>query len=151
MSYYIYDEIVDCFEEISFNENLTQSDFSVSLIVNGNISSIPVTISHVENGIYSISFTPDEIGTYSVSVRVIGTTSARYHKSYSISVPILGEDINQSLLYYGDGSLADYINRIKKYTVNRLTVSNEEYTIFEDDGVTEFEKGTLNHTERTPE
>lgn len=51
---------------------------------------------------------------------------------------------------YAPGTAGEYVNRIKKYVSNKLTVSGSTYSIKEDDGTTEFESGTITTTERTP-
>lgn len=48
------------------------------------------------------------------------------------------------------GTFGDYINRIKKYTANKITILGTSYSVKEDDGTTEFEGGTTTTTERTP-
>lgn len=51
------------------------------------------------------------------------------------------------------GTLGDYINRIKKYVRNKLSLSAESsgtYTVYEDDGTTPHETGTFSTTTRIP-
>ena len=51
---------------------------------------------------------------------------------------------------YAAGTAGDYLNRVKKYVANKLTVSGSTYSVKEDDGSTEFEGGTTTTTERSP-
>lgn len=46
--------------------------------------------------------------------------------------------------------LGSYIDTIKKYVSNRMTISGTNYTIYKDNGSTVFETGTTSNTERTP-
>ena len=52
--------------------------------------------------------------------------------------------------HLGAGTLGAYINTMKKYIANSLTVTGIDYSIKEDDGVTQFASGTLTTTGRTP-
>lgn len=51
---------------------------------------------------------------------------------------------------YAANTAGDYINKIKKYVANKITISGSTYSVKEDDGSTEFESGTTSTTERTP-
>jgi hypothetical protein len=152
MNYFTNEQIIDSFEEVRFETGLVQADFTISLIHDGVLSLLPVSISEIGAGLYSISFTPDQEGTWSVSLRVTNYSSARYQKSYSVKNNIQQQvwDVDVASLI-NPGNFADYINRVKKYTSNRLVITNNIYSVKEDDGVSEFESGTLSTTERAPD
>lgn len=202
--------IIDSFEEVRFETGLVQSDFTVSLIKDGAISAVPVTITEIGSGLYSVSFTPNSIGLWSINVRVTAYTRARYQKCYHVieelssnddivnlqnsindlqnSVDNLETDIaavatdvdtaNTAIAalnvdianietqidsvpemiltepvatHAAAGNVADYINKTKKYTTNRVVISGNDYSVKEDDGVTEFEAGVVNTAERAPD
>jgi hypothetical protein len=150
-NYYTNEEIIDTFEEVRFQTGLIQANFIITLVHNGIISSVPVTLTEVGFGIYSIAFEPDAQGTWSLSIRVSNYAKARYHKSYSVkdevSKQLLEADVND---FISPGNMADYINRVKKYTSNRVLISSGQYEVKEDDGVTTFEEGIINTAERSP-
>jgi hypothetical protein len=150
-NYYTNEEIIDTFEEVRFQTGLSQVNFIITLVHNGVISSVPVTLTEVGLGLYSIAFEPDAQGTWSLSVRVTNYPQARYHRSYSVSNEIKKEILEANIAdYIAPGNMADYINRVKKYTSNRVLINSGQYEVKEDDGVTTFEEGIVNTAERTP-
>ena len=49
------------------------------------------------------------------------------------------------------GTVGDYLNRTKKYVANKAAISGTTYTIYEDDGTTPFQTGTIvTQSQRTP-
>jgi hypothetical protein len=151
MSYTVNEQIIDTLEEVRFQNGLNTSNFIIRLVNNGVISTQPVLITGLGSGLYSLSFTPNAVGTWSLSVRVASYQRARYQKSYNVTLAseqsILEADLSG---FIAPGNVADYINRIKKYSANRVIIDGDDYRVKEDDGVTDFELGKVNSSERRP-
>jgi len=147
--------ISDIFVEENLVTGLTAPDFDVTLLHDGVLSVIPVTITELAGkpGFYRIEFTPDDTGRWSIDIIRTGNNKVRYQSAYQvqvISAEILDEIVANHL---SPGTVGDYLNRAKKYTANRVVLDPvlNTYTVKEDDGVTDFESGTSTPTERTPE
>jgi hypothetical protein len=143
--------IKDTFLDVDLEGGLTIADFTITLFKDGEVSNIPVLLTEIATvtGFYSISFTPDEEGIFSIDVVKNSNTRVRHQQTYHVHKDILDESV---LDHLSPGTLGDYLNRVKKYTSNRVVLDPETdtYSVKEDDGVTEFESGTSTKTERGP-
>jgi hypothetical protein len=146
--------IADVFVQEDLETGLLQTDFQITLIKNGTLSIIPVTLTAIAGpaGFYKVEFTPDSVGVWSLDIVRIGKKT-RYQQTYKVlllSNEILDEVVADHLI---PGSVGDYINKTKKYTANGLILDplTESYVVKEDDGVTNFETGKANPVERIPD
>ena len=163
--------INETFHEYGNATGLVQADFDVNLYKNGIVSLIPVTITEIGGGHYHVSFTPDSIGDWSIDITRVSDDSARYGGSFPVrdavasqaslnalaaSIPTLTQIASSvwdalSTSHLLPGSFGAYLNRVKKYTTNRLTQTGNVYSVKEDNGVDEFESGITTENERTPQ
>jgi hypothetical protein len=172
--------ITEVFYEYNGRTGLVESDFIAVLFFGGNISTSPTGITEIGNGYYRVSFVPDAVGTWCIDVVAVDTDAARYQGTFIVSEAVSGDiesiadavgaiqtsinnlnDISQTEVVNGvlnapveshvaSGTVGNYLNKIKKYTTNRVDMAAGVYQVKEDDGVTEFEHGTITPTSRRP-
>lgn len=123
---------------------LSQGSFTIRLEVDGVLSAVSVTITEVGAGYYLVSFTPNAVGIWTLSIdyndyHLIGDWAVRTH--------ILNEVLSSFLTA---ATIGNAINKIRVYVRNRLVISGGNYTIYEDDDTTPHETGTVSTTERNP-
>lgn len=142
---------------------LTNGSFTKLLFRNNAAAaeSITVTESGTTPGVYHISFTPTTAGsgaglyTYLVwetaKPQIVWTEGFQVGEAIPGAATIAGAVLNEAIAgHVTAGTLGDYINRIKKYVSNKLTVTGTTYSVKEDNGTTEFQSGTITTGERTP-
>jgi hypothetical protein len=172
MSDYVPNQIVhEVFHEYGNAVGLVQSDFVVHLYKDGVTSIIAVTITEIGLGEYHVSFTPDSIGIWSLDITRVTDDGARYGGSFAVREPVASQSSVDALAlamptvveiasgvwdalvttHLLPGSFGSYINRVRKYTTNRLTQTGTTYSVKEDNGVDEFESGITTENERTPQ
>lgn len=153
----VSETITDVLAEIDLTTGLLPASFTISLFHNGTNSLLPVTVEEVAGkpGFYSVQFTPDQEGLWSIDVIVTSKPTVRYQSAYRVKN--LEEEIADTILerpvdsFNTPGTVADYLNKTKKYTANRVLISGSVYTVKDDDGLTDFETGTITPSERTPQ
>lgn len=153
-------QINEVFHEYASTTGLVEADFTIRLYKNGATSVIAVTITEIANGDYHVAFTPDSSADWSLDIVRSSDDGARYGGSFPVRAALAVPTANQIASAVWDtlvsahlivGSFGAYLNRIKKYTTNRLTQTGNVYSIKEDDAVTEFESGSTTETERAPD
>lgn len=155
--YSVSETISDVLVELQLTTGLLPASFTISLFKDGVVSLLPVTIQEVagKNGFYRTTFTPNDEGLWSLDVVVTSKPSIRYQNSYRVRN--IEETVAQEILdapvpsFNVPGSVADYLNRTKKYVANRVLISGGTFVIKEDDGLTDFETGTITPSERKPD
>lgn len=153
----ILEPISDVLAETQLQVGLLQANFTASLFRNGAASLLPVTIAAIAGkpGFYAITFTPNLEGLWSLDVIVTAKPNVRYQSAYHVRniEEVIAEEVLQSPVpsFNVPGTVSDYLNKTKKYTSNRVLISNGLYTIKDDDGLTDFETGTITPSERTPD
>ena len=89
--------ITDTFFEYNATLGLVQADFTLTLFKNGAISLLPVTLLEVANGFYSVSFTPDSVGLWTLDVVLTLDDTARYQMAYTVNEPFSSQASVDSL------------------------------------------------------
>jgi len=172
--------IEDIFLEVDSTTGLSTSSFTKAVYKNGSVSGVSLTIVEVGNGLYELNFTPDSVGTWFVDLYLPAKPNIRYQQSYKVQAQeAVSSDIATLLSQVSTlntkvdnlpsasqisdnvlrtavsskitaGNVADYLNRIKKYTTNKVVVTGNIYSVKEDDKTTEFESGNVDQTSREP-
>lgn len=114
---------------------IADGSFSKNLFFNGVSSGVTVTASSAGGGYYTVAFTPDAEGIW--SLRIAGSASSN---------PAEGE-------YY----VSDDLMTTRKHVKNRIVIDKSAgtYVLYEDDKLATFETGTATESateiERSPD
>lgn len=123
---------------------LSINDISYELRKNGTIDVTSVTLVEDSNGWYYVNFTPATVGNWNIRL-----TYGDF--SYSSDIPVRLHLLNEVVSnFLSNNTIGNYINKIKIYVRNRLVISSGNYTIYENDGSTTHESGTVTTSERNP-
>lgn len=127
---------------------LVEGDFTKTLFKNGISSAIAVTVTEISAGYYLATFTPDAEATWHVVVYKTTEPTMQFTGEVRVAkheLDLLAAD------HVTASTIGFYINAIKKYVANKLGLSGDTYTLYEDDGTTPYATGTSTTTERTPD
>lgn len=149
-------EIVETFYEYRGLTGLTQADFTITIFNSGVISSVLPVLTEIGFGWYSVAFTPNVVGDWQIDVFITADDYVRYQKGFAVrDADVVNVDPIQVATAVwdatiGDGSAREYLDKTKKYVSNRLDLNGQTYTVKEDDGITDFETGTITNKSRRP-
>ena len=93
----------------------------------------------------------DAIGAAEIAASAIGASEVGTDAidSDAVATTAWSELLDTDVEDWASG-LGSYIDAIKKYVANKLTISGSNYEVFKDDGSTSFETGTTSATGRNP-
>jgi predicted HTH transcriptional regulator len=76
--------ITDAFIHYQADTGLDQGNFNITLILNGALSQLLVTIEEIGSGFYRTIFTPNEKGLWNLHVQEVGDSTVYYVSSYNV-------------------------------------------------------------------
>lgn len=123
---------------------LVSGAFTKALHLNFSPSANAITITEDALGYYFISFPADAAGVWGLRVDY---GDFHYSQHWPVKLHLLNE---QADLFNAAKTVGNWLNIIKFYVRNRLRITGTTYEVFQDDGATVFETGTVSTTERTP-
>lgn len=82
--YIVNETVTESFRQIEGITGLVAGDFDIVLIHNASISAVPVTLAEISNGYYSVSFTPNAVGTWSIDINLATEPKVRYQKTFYV-------------------------------------------------------------------
>lgn len=147
--------IVEEFKENFGVSGLSDGDFTKTLTLNGATSAIVVTVANITSDRYSVSYTPNAVGHWTVRVWRTAQPTVKYSQTRKVSTPIASQVWDALVSSYTvAGSLGERLNLIYKWLRNKIiksAASAGTYTLYDDNETTPLATGSFSSTERNPD